>query len=1096
MSIPTHSFVCTAAGGSVASRQACLEAYYDLIKQVILDRQNPITGLLPASTAINVHGNYTDAWVRDNVYSILAVWGLALAYRKLNHDQAQTYELEHSVVKLMRGLLFAMMRQSAKVEAFKVNQDPLNALHAKYDLQTGDTVVGDDEWGHLQLDATSLYLLMLAQMITSGLQIIFTTDEVNFIQNLVYYIGRAYRTPDYGIWERGNKINHGKPELNASSVGMAKAALEAMSGLDLFGVRGSQSSVIHVLPDEIARARLTLESLLPRESASKETDAALLSVIGFPAFAVEDEALVQRTLAAIVTKLQGHYGCKRFLRDGHQTVIEDVTRLHYEPWELKQFEHIECEWPLFFAYLWLDALFRGDPDRIQEYQHRLEGALIEKNGAKLLPELYYVPEESMEAERENPHSQQRLPNDNIPLVWAQSLYLLGQLLRDGLLALGDLDPLGRYLKLGHQPKSLVQVALVVEDERLQAELSDYGIPTQTLKQIEPTQLRRAEELSVIYAQIGRNDKLGLSGRPIRRLRSLTTSRIFNVRGETIVFLPSFLDQQQFYLTLDYHFLVAQIKGELAYIQNHWYQLGRPTLTLLLTHAMFEDRLPLLELIKELQEGLCGGVVVKLGRLQELILTTGIERIDFIHDFEFAQSPIQETRPTKYYLAFYPNRNWAISTDKAFMLECETNIDLLLTSLQKSDNLYEQTELLEVLARLKGLEFNTELGGDGSSVSVAMLLEEIYNKAAKIHLWAIIRRTAGLLNKADVGLSDALTDILVRQKLIAVGKSYSEASLITSPMSHLEMMEKIREFVRQDVRDRPLTQEILIYLSVLIKTEPRLFKGFLTLRVGYLILLITSELAREMRVTQDQAYEHLMTLSPFEIKSRLYRVLVEYEELNQKLFQQESLHLRQQQAIDWVTTTEAAVAAAQANIPSDDSIDISWRRKRQMDGSLNRVPKDFYRSVWKVLQHCKGLVIGDKLNRRNRLDSELLLSEMTPGETNFALLIEHLLNKIQAPEYRQINVEALMELAAIVERNPEFQIEDSIVLDVLIGHAVRLCWLDNHPEQDHQYNEYKAIAWSVFYETPPYDCANYIAQAMRFLTELGQQEETVELEGRG
>ena len=27
---------------------------------------------------------------------------------------------------------------------------------------------------------------------------------------------------DYGIWERGDKTNHGLPELNASSIGMAK----------------------------------------------------------------------------------------------------------------------------------------------------------------------------------------------------------------------------------------------------------------------------------------------------------------------------------------------------------------------------------------------------------------------------------------------------------------------------------------------------------------------------------------------------------------------------------------------------------------------------------------------------------------------------------------------------------------------------------------------------------------------------------------------------------------------------------------------------------------------------------------------------------
>ncbi|MCY7274134.1 MAG: hypothetical protein LH702_10410, partial [Phormidesmis sp. CAN_BIN44] len=29
------------------------------------------------------------------------------------------------------------------------------------------------------------------------------------------------------------------------------------------------------------------------------------------------------------------------------------------------------------------------------------------------------------------------------------------------------------------------------------------------------------------------------------------------------------------------------------------------------------------------------------------------------------------------------------------------------------------------------------------------------------------------------------------------------------------------------------------------------------------------------------------------------------------------------------------------------------------------------------------------------------------------------------------------------------------------------------------------AWRSFYESSPYDCASYIAKAMRFLTQLGQ-----------
>jgi phosphorylase kinase alpha/beta subunit len=47
----------------------------------------------------------------------------------------------------MRGLLFSMMRQAHKVEIFKNTQDRLQSLHAKYNTATGDTVVGDDQWG-------------------------------------------------------------------------------------------------------------------------------------------------------------------------------------------------------------------------------------------------------------------------------------------------------------------------------------------------------------------------------------------------------------------------------------------------------------------------------------------------------------------------------------------------------------------------------------------------------------------------------------------------------------------------------------------------------------------------------------------------------------------------------------------------------------------------------------------------------------------------------------------------------------------------------------------------------------------------------------
>lgn len=1048
-----------------------LDHYYTLIKRVILSRQDPITGLLPASTAVTAHGDYTDAWVRDNVYSILAAWGLGLAYRKVDWDKGRTYEMEQSVVKTMRGLLCAMMRQAEKVERFKHTQNPLDALHAKYDTRTGGTVVGDAEWGHLQIDATSLWLLMLGQMTASGLSLLYTLDEVNFVQNLIYYIGRAYRTPDYGIWERGEKINSGSAELNASSVGMAKAALEALQGLDAFGVHGSQASVLHVLSDEIARSRITLESLLPWESSSKEVDAALLSIVGFPAFAVEDAELAQRTRAGIVEKLGGRYGCKRFLRDGHQTAIEDPNRLHYEPWELQQFQHIESEWPLFFAYLLLDALFREDSDAIQEYRDRLANILVERDGIALLPELYVVPADKIEAEREHPGSQERVPNDNIPLVWAQSLYYLAGMVNEGLLELGEIDPLGRRLRLGAQRDPLVQIALLAEDEALQIELEAQGVATQTPAQIEPIQVRRAAELAEAYHQIGRNDSMHLTGRPIRRLRSLTTSKVFQVQGRSMVFLPSFLDPQKFYLMLDRDFLVAQIRGELAYIRRHWRQGGRPTMTLLLTRALLETgRDSLLDLIAEMATGVCGEAHVRLGRLGELRQTSGAERIDNLHEFQFSLAPIRNVFPAAYKLAADPVQAMPLSQWEEVQIEQEMDTTALQATLWATPNIYEQTEILGTLHRRHGPEFPA---GDG--VTVRDLLEEVYAQAAHGDktgrpLWAVVRRAAALCDKTDVALSDAVTDILVRQKQITVGKSYSDASVIARPLPPGEIRDKIREFGGEDVRDHVLTQEVLIYLGLLIRAEPTLFSGLMTLRVGYLIRLMTGELAAESGARPEEAHEHLMRFSPSEVQRRLRGVLGDYDDTARRSQSQESLPLG-----------GGVIEPAAAHLDKAAEPTGGWRRWRQREGALNRVPHDFYPRVWNLLRHCRGLIIGDKLEIRNRLESALILSETTAREKNFALWVEHLLNKMDASKYRKLTVEALTALAALVERTPELQFDDYLVLDVLNGHAVRLHWLDMRPESEASYEGEKPAAWQAFYDASPPVCAAYVVRALQFLT---------------
>lgn len=611
-----------------------LDYYQRLVCRTILDYQDPVTGLIPS------HKQDDHAWVRDNVYSILSVWALSMAYRKnadLDEDRAKTYELEQACIKMMRGLLLAMMRQKDKVEKFKQTQNPADSLHAKYSSQTTATVVGDREWGHLQLDATSLYLLILAQMTASGLQIVFNLDEVNFIQNLVFYIEATYCIPDYGIWERGDKTNHGLPELNSSSIGMAKAALQALDDLDLFGGKGGPFSVIHVLADEAQKCNAVLQSMLPRESNSKEVDAALLSVIGYPAFAVEDPELIAQTRKSILQKLKGKYGCKRFLRDGYKTAKEDPSRLYYESWELQHFENIECEWPLFFCYLVIDACFRGERLEVEEYCDALEQVLLRTDdGLKLVPEMYAVSADKVEAEYKNPHSQPRVHVGMTPFMWAQSLFIIGRLLQEGFIVPGELDPLNRRLASEKKPDVVVQVVVLAEDHIIQEKLMHHEIFVQTIQDVPDFEVLPARVLGHIYTYLGRSSKLGLSGRQSRDVGILSTSKMYLFKDSLLVFTPQFADQHRFYLASDTDLLIDTFKTEVAYLKSAWRMLGRPTVILPVSQDLLHNgKIPgeVIATIKKLKSGYTTGTRILLGTLEEFVSTSCIASLSFVGNQE-------------------------------------------------------------------------------------------------------------------------------------------------------------------------------------------------------------------------------------------------------------------------------------------------------------------------------------------------------------------------------------------------------------------------------------------------------------------------------
>lgn len=1067
----------------VAARLQRLRRYDDEVERIILARQHPVTGLLPASTAVTAHGDYTDAWVRDNVYSILAVWGLALAYRRADLEPARTYALEQSVVKLMRGLLFAMMRQAHKVEAFKHSQNPLDALHAKYDTKTGSEVVSDDAWGHLQIDATSIYLLMLAQMTASGLRIVFNQDEVDFVQNLVYYLGRAYSTPDYGIWERGNKINHGIRELNTSSIGMALAALEAMNGFDVYGGEGDERSTIHVLPDEIARTEITLKSQLPRESNSKEVDAALLSVIGFPAFAVRNMALVEQTQQAIVDKLQGQYGCKRFLLDGHQTVLESHERLHYDPHELRQFEHIESEWPLFFTYFLLNNLFLGKKEVAQGYRDALDRLAIKQDGLELLPELYFVPADKIDMERALPGSQLRQPNENLPLVWAQSLFILGKLIQDDLLHVADIDPLGRRLRLGRRYHRPVQVAVLAENAQVQEDLERVGIRTEVLDQVSPLRVAHSRKLMELFDVLGRNPKLGLSGRPARRMRVLTTSRLYVLGGQRVVFVPQQLDRQDFYLGQDNVYLTRKLRSEIGFVHRYWRQPGMPLITLWITRDMLDaaDSDVLLALLRELDTGEIDGFPVRTGRLIQLMQHTAPEHIHTRHDFNLDEDGLPRAEARVPLLPMAGKDAHPLSNAEFQALNLDAPSEKLFGALRACSNPYVQIELLVTLHARHGSDHVTPLRhpGVGHELTLREITQDLFEQAGRLQLWGVLRRAADLLEKIDAQLEVAVMDILVRQKQLAVGRAYSRRAIIREPLGNLETLAMIRSFCGQDERERILTQELIIYLGQIAKNEAHLIRDILTLRIGHLLQLLIAHLAQEQGLALDAAFDALLDKPPHRLFERLRDTLAHFGDEQRGLGRVESLHL---------TTAPGEVVSVHfdsaMNVAGDVQPVEDWLHWRQVHGAIGRLPDRFYPQIWGLLRHCRALVIGDKYNRKNRLDSEQLLSESTAWEMNFALRVDHLLNKVAAPEYRQLIIEGLGALIAVLQVNSHLRFEDDLIMDVLIGHAVRLAWLDTRPDDAGRYGEVRELAWEAFYRRTPHEVASFVAHALEFLVAEG------------
>lgn len=327
---------------------------------MIRSLQKP-TGVFTAS-AHDVETGYDKAWLRD-IYFIV-----------LSFLEVGEYE---PVKKAAKALLTVFVKHADKIN-WAIEHKPHYAwqyIHARFHPETFEEFW--EEWGNSQNDAVGEVLNLLCELELRGESVVETDEERQMVQKVIdYLISLEYwKDADNGIWEENM-------ELHMSSVGSVAAALK----------KAQQVPWLHVPEHAVELGEDTLRAFLPRESATKFCDLALLSLI-YP-FRVTTEEETLAILRNVEYHLTKDKGVIRYKLDRYYNANEDG-------------QSEEAEWC--FGLSWLAIIYaeRGEKDRAWHYLERAKNTVTQDGK---VPELYYS------------HSDK--PNENTPLGWAESMYVI------------------------------------------------------------------------------------------------------------------------------------------------------------------------------------------------------------------------------------------------------------------------------------------------------------------------------------------------------------------------------------------------------------------------------------------------------------------------------------------------------------------------------------------------------------------------------------------------------------------------------------------------------------------------------------------------
>jgi GH15 family glucan-1,4-alpha-glucosidase len=337
------------------SRDARIGRHLDNLRKLVTP-----SGLFLASSN-EVTTGYDKAWIRDNVYETIAF------------EYAGEWD---TVTKAYLTLLDIFDKHIDKIN-WAVTNKPFESwqfIHARYNPETLEEFW--ESWGNKQHDAIGAVLYKLADFEQKGHSMLRNAQDRKTVQTLIYYICNVeyWHDADNGMWEEAE-------EVHASSIGAVVAGLkkwQEVGGMD-------------VDPDAIERGEAALRNLLPRESESKFTDLALLSLI-YP-YNVVDQAMAQQIVDNMVYHLEREKGVLRYKFDQYYNANEDG----YSE---------EAEWC--FGLSWLAITYKqlGNMEKAREYLDKAT-ATVTKDGK--IPELYFS------------HSNEA--NENTPLGWSESMYV-------------------------------------------------------------------------------------------------------------------------------------------------------------------------------------------------------------------------------------------------------------------------------------------------------------------------------------------------------------------------------------------------------------------------------------------------------------------------------------------------------------------------------------------------------------------------------------------------------------------------------------------------------------------------------------------------